>query len=454
MSENLKCCIESCLSIGSLPSAYGNTGGIPSTYLESLSYEEQLLWFCKFLKETVIPKLNDTDSRVKKLEDWFKDLDVQEEINNKLDEMAESGELVEIISAYLETFSVLGFDTKATMKSAENLINGGFAKTLGDLSYNDGKGNFYKIRTKVEGEIIDETNVIALTNYPLLVAELIPNYYLNQLTNKINKIENINLNYNILVDINGNGDYTSLSTAVSNANNNDIIYIKKGTYNNEIVNCGNKFLTIIGEDRDNTIIQNSYDDYTKQPLTISKGLIKNLSFKQNGSDVTTSIKSYAVHIDSDNSYNSKLLFENCYFYSLTHASVGIGLRPNFTLEFNNCTFRSDHNLTPQNEHRGALFVHNSNNPNMIGNNQLLILNNCKLSTQYGSVIHLEHCYNLSNNKAELICYNSDIFSDQLEAGNGLITQEKNETAANYSIVLSNKNGGNNYETLNNSKYIF
>ena len=31
---------------------------MPTSYMESLTYEQQLLWLCKYLEETVIPAVN------------------------------------------------------------------------------------------------------------------------------------------------------------------------------------------------------------------------------------------------------------------------------------------------------------------------------------------------------------------------------------------------------------
>ena len=71
--------------------------------------EEQLLWLCDYLKNTVIPTLNNNAEAVTELqnlyiqlkqyvEDYFSDLNVQNEINNKLDEMSEDGTLDRIIN--------------------------------------------------------------------------------------------------------------------------------------------------------------------------------------------------------------------------------------------------------------------------------------------------------------------------------------------------------------------
>ena len=175
-------------------------GELPSSYLESMTYYESLLWLTKYLGDTVIPALNANGEAVIELQEkyielknyvdnYFENLDIQTEINNKLDDMADSGELVEIISAYLTINSILGFDNKDSLKAAENLIDGCICKTIGNISYNDGKGNFYKIRNLEEGDIIDDNNLVGLTNFDSLVAEKLPDYRMNQVEYSISSIE-------------------------------------------------------------------------------------------------------------------------------------------------------------------------------------------------------------------------------------------------------------------------
>lgn len=164
-------------------------GALPTSYMLSLTYEEQLLWFCKFLQDTVIPALNNNGEAVAELQalyvelknyvdNYFKNLDVQEEINNKLDEMAESGELEEIITQYLQIAGLLIYDNVSLLKSATNLINGSIAKTLGFYNINDKGGAFYKIRTITNEDTVNEMTLIALNN-PSLVAELIKENTMN-----------------------------------------------------------------------------------------------------------------------------------------------------------------------------------------------------------------------------------------------------------------------------------
>ena len=90
---------------------------------------------------------------------YFTNLDVQQEINNKLDAMVEDGTLDQIIQQYLNSSAIWGFDTVQDMKNATNLINGSYAKTLGYYEINDGGKATYKItNTVTETEYHEELN--------------------------------------------------------------------------------------------------------------------------------------------------------------------------------------------------------------------------------------------------------------------------------------------------------
>ena len=158
-------------------------GELPSSYLETMSYYEMLVWFTEFLKNQVIPTVNNNAEAVQELQslyeelrtyvnNYFDNLDVQEEINNKLDEMAESGQLTDIIAQYLGLAGMIAFDTVADMKAAENLVNGSKCRTLGFYSVNDDGGAYYKIRTKTNEDVIDEKTIIEVDD-ETLIAELI-----------------------------------------------------------------------------------------------------------------------------------------------------------------------------------------------------------------------------------------------------------------------------------------
>ena len=131
-------------------------GELPTSYLMSLTYEEQLLWFYNFLNQQIIPTINTSSQAVQELQnlfvklqtyvnDYFDNLDVQEEINNKLDDMTEDGTLQEIIADYLNSRAIFGYSNVEEMKQATNLKIGSYAKTMGFYEANDNGSALYKI---------------------------------------------------------------------------------------------------------------------------------------------------------------------------------------------------------------------------------------------------------------------------------------------------------------------
>lgn len=167
------------------PNFITNLGIIPTSYKDSMSYYECLAWLCKFLEETVIPTVNQNGGAVEELQalyvqlnsyvsNYFDNLDVQEEINEKLDDMVEQGTLQEIIGAYLDANALWCFDSVDDMKDSTNLVNGSYAKTLGYYEKNDEGGATYKIRTITNDDVIDNASIIALNDETNnLIAELI-----------------------------------------------------------------------------------------------------------------------------------------------------------------------------------------------------------------------------------------------------------------------------------------
>jgi len=213
-------------------------GELPNSYLETMTYYEMLVWFIEFLKNNIIPTINNNasaiqevqkvvlalqgyinnykdsiDSDVEELEEYmnnyFENLDVQEEINNKLDQMLEDGVLTEIIQQFLQSTAIWCFDNVADMKQATNLINGSYVRTLGYYSVNDGGGAIYKI-TDTEDSNEFQVNVGSL--YATLIIE-----------KEINALQ-IGCKTN---DSNFN-NYTLLNKAFNYGNIN--VYIPTGSY--------------------------------------------------------------------------------------------------------------------------------------------------------------------------------------------------------------------------------
>ena len=82
---------------------------IPLAFDESMSYYETLCALLSYLKDTIIPTVNNNADAVSELQNlyvelknyvdnYFTNLDVQQEINNKLDEMASTGELQPLLN--------------------------------------------------------------------------------------------------------------------------------------------------------------------------------------------------------------------------------------------------------------------------------------------------------------------------------------------------------------------
>ena len=175
-------------------------GNLPTSFVDSMSYYEMLAWLCNYIEEQIIPTVNSYSEAIVELQElyaelkeyvdnYFENLDVQEEINNKLDDMAEQGQLADIIAQYLQLAGVLAFNTVSDMQSATNISNGSTARTLGFSNYLDGKGAFYKIRDITNDDTIDGVNIIEITADPTntLIAELIPDDTRKYVGNLVNK---------------------------------------------------------------------------------------------------------------------------------------------------------------------------------------------------------------------------------------------------------------------------
>lgn len=109
---------------------------IPTAFDDSLSYYEALCALYKYLQDNIVNVINNNATvtqyyidLVKELksyvENYFANLDVQEEINNKLDEMAEDGTLINTIYNYLPS-DVLSFKNLSRVQFSETDLYEGY----------------------------------------------------------------------------------------------------------------------------------------------------------------------------------------------------------------------------------------------------------------------------------------------------------------------------------------
>ena len=139
------------------------TSTVPMVFDNSLSYYEALCALWKWLQDDVVDVINNnaavtndyialTNEYTQKfielkdyVDNYFENLDVQEEINNKLDEMAEDGTLTRLLADYLRTQII--YDTTIEMiADADHLVNGIRVETLGYRTADDGGAAFFVIK--------------------------------------------------------------------------------------------------------------------------------------------------------------------------------------------------------------------------------------------------------------------------------------------------------------------
>lgn len=118
----------------------------------------------KNTKTTVEDYINQFNELHDYVHDYFDNLDVQEEINNKLDDMAEDGTLQAIIYNYLTTQGVLAYNTVTDLASDTYLVVGSHVKTYGYKRKGDGVYNLYTVREAEENETGDGYNTVLLAS--------------------------------------------------------------------------------------------------------------------------------------------------------------------------------------------------------------------------------------------------------------------------------------------------
>lgn len=164
----------------------------------------------------------------------------------------------------------------------------------------------------------------------------------------------------ILVGIGNQYAYNDINDAVIE-HGNSIISVDYGTYETEIQNLATD-KKIIGKDKDLCILTGTDKDYDTPPIEIAGGIIKNFTVIMQNDD-TAEHKGYCLHSDNSATANKTLLVDNCRFSCTGQHSVGIGVRSEETLIFENCYFEQlDEDSTHQ-----PIYIHNNTgeNPSII-----------------------------------------------------------------------------------------
>ena len=243
------------------------------------------------------------------VEDYFDNLDVQEEINNKLDDMVEQGTLQEIITAYIQANTAWCFDTVAGMKSAENFIAGSYAQTLGYNAINDGGASTYKIRQVTNEDTVDEMFIIALSDVNL-VAELIVDSEI--------KLSQLGAS----VSAEDCDDIIQAGLSYTNNNKNIVLVIDKAYTFDSIDFTGISNVSVKGT---NETLRIKVNDGIIIPTNLNN--FSNLCFELQNDETLLTVSG---------SYNS---FTNCKFYGKNnHTGIGANISK-WVNTFVNCSFR-------------------------------------------------------------------------------------------------------------------
>lgn len=132
-------------------------------------------------------------------------------------------------------------------------------------------------------------------------------------------------------------DFSTLSQAVEQAEDGDVILVFPGLYE-ESVRAAQKTLSILGLDRETCILRYPNGDYFAPPLEMGSGLLANLTVHATAQEQVegTVAKAYAMHVDFHISRQNRFLVSDVSFLNDDNTVLGIGLRADFTLRFQNC----------------------------------------------------------------------------------------------------------------------
>lgn len=369
-------------------------GNLPSSYLVSLTYEEQLLWLCNYLKNKVIPTVKNNAEAVEELQNlyvqlkdyvdnYFKNLDVQEEINNKLDEMAENGTLESILLNYTNLEKIYNTH-QDLLEDASNLYNNQKIKTLGFYNLNDGGGASYLV-----------TNTLNENKYQETLSD-------NKYIELINNDDFINV-LKLGAKNDGTTDITSILTNALNYFNN--LYFPNGKY---LISSTINLTKNTNFFSDDVVLCWSGDNLKNNMATIISSE-ENYSFKGNWGNVNNFSNLNFEGLGIDTPCGSKI--KNCYFTGNTgikNARVSIidncsfsgcsnaGIETSTDSKITNCYFYSNNigiYLLSSNDNQISNNKFEWNTKNGIECNQAnynnITLNTFDRNTQYG--IYATNC---------------------------------------------------------------
>ena len=317
----------------------------------SKNTKEEVERFETSVNETVENYIEQFNELHDYVHDYFDNLDVQEEINNKLDAMVEAGTLQEIITTYIQSNVAWTFDTVADMKQATNLIGGSYAQTTGYYTKNDGGGALYLIEDTESSNYhfpISDTLYATLVGSNVNVDQLGANGGNQPLSYYFDTLEDAQAVYpnaTALTELIGG---VAIQCAIDYFYNKDIYFGNRVYYTNTQLNVTDtKRIHFIGTNFGKSVIKRT-DEGTSENNNIilslsrisnspTKNVIENIDFigPHSGDDTSEATLNTYYTIGVDMYYSSYNVLRNCTFMYL---KSGVHANYSWTNVFDNCFF--------------------------------------------------------------------------------------------------------------------
>lgn len=264
----------------------------------------------------------------------------------------------------------------------------------------------------------------------------------------------------VLVDKNGNGNFTTIAAAIDGTSDGATIFVNSGTYEEDVHMWG-KTRHIVGLCRETCILTNGTGNYSTPPLEMNIGSIENMTIIADNYDPTIPdptqnqvLPSYGIHIEYGNATPYTLTIRNCKILSKWCAGLGIGLRYNQTIIIDNCDLISEavriySTFAGHWVEMGGLYFHNDNSNNVNGTGILRVMNS-RIQGKKAALV-MEAVNKTTMVDAEFDC--DTLISEDYGVGDGIIYRYDNmPTLDGYlcgnKITLGIASHGNNIDELN------
>lgn len=447
-------------------------GVLPTSYLMSMTYQEQVTWLYNYLQSEVIPLLNTESAAIQELQnlyellrtyvnDYFDNLDVQEEINTKIDNLVSDGTIPRIIENYVNPYIEEQNSRIDLINNKVNSVASGSPTPVDNISdmtdttktyvlTTDGYWYYYDGDSWERGGIYQATGI---SETDPVIEEI--NSKLNPLYNKEYAKKSIqNVIYPSRVGrLSNSGSLTSSQTY---GYTSKLFYAKKGS--NWHIEDGATYRIRTGRYQENTTITAAnciecdqagqteftanYDGwyavsvfYFDTTQTATETIMQQLI-----GDIYNDITAYVNDNDSLNNAISNPTIENIYVMQDIEVSQQLNTKGNKNIEGNGYTITGNSTLTYLLRCTdGNVFINNlklngaNNDVIYVGNNCNCIIKNCEVYYSYqndgiglhgnancyiyDTIIHDNRDEGLSTHDTSYCeCYNVEAYKNGYEVG--------------------------------------